>query len=289
MGFGIYFGGDTRIYHVKAGEWQDNSLNGQGRVHYDDHSVVQGTYIDSAPIDDEIEVQQQHLDWNGFVKDLALEDGSTYTGEYNTMGDGFAEGFGVRKYPDGSMYVGHFGLGFSPSQPGIHVTADFVATEYHSNEFPTPPTRPKSTPKPTPKPTLKPTTESDATQMCGYCGGTGQMLCWGCGGSGRPFMLLPPFDRICNGCSGDGLQKCTLCNGTGTRKSGGPQSTGSSIPKGMPQGKSIYIMMQSKSTFIQGLCANLATRKNSCPYFASFSASFFKQFLQTETNRYDSS
>ena len=131
-GFGIYIGGVNENYFISAGEWRENRLNGNIRVHWRDHSIRWGLYENNAPVDGMTIIEKQYEDWNGFKENLALDDGSLYTGEYNTNGGDFVEGYGMMTYPDGSMYIGKFKEGFErdTSASGIFVSPDHAATEY---------------------------------------------------------------------------------------------------------------------------------------------------------------
>ena len=132
-GFGIYFGNNTdRDYYMMAGEWLEELPDGYIRTHWRDHSIGWGLFKKGEPIEETMKWEKQNKDWNGFRENLRLSDGSFYTGEYNTNGGDFVEGYGIRKYPDGSMYIGKFGKDFSrdTSASGIFVTADHEVTEY---------------------------------------------------------------------------------------------------------------------------------------------------------------
>jgi hypothetical protein len=131
-GFGLYFGGESRNYFLIAGESREDMTNGNSRLHKRDHSIWWGQYENGEPVDGTMKVEEQYADWNGFEENLRLDNGSFYTGECNTNGSDFVEGYGVLTYPDGSMYIGKFGDGFTrdTSASGIFVSPDHVVIEY---------------------------------------------------------------------------------------------------------------------------------------------------------------
>jgi len=131
-GFGIYLGGADTNYYISVGEWQEDVHNGNVRIHWRDHSIKWGLCENNIFADEMTKTEEQYEDWNGFRENLALDDGSFYTGEYNTNGGDFVEGYGIMTYPDGSMYIGKFKEGFEKdtSASGIFVSPDHAATEY---------------------------------------------------------------------------------------------------------------------------------------------------------------
>ena len=131
-GFGIYIDSTNRKYYMISGESLEDAINGNIRVHWLDHSIQWGLYENNKPVDGMTKIEEQYEDWNGFRENLPLDDGSFYTGEYNTNGGDFVEGYGIMTYPDGSKYIGKFKEGFErdTSASGIFVSPDHEATEY---------------------------------------------------------------------------------------------------------------------------------------------------------------
>lgn len=129
-GYGIYLGGDTRDYALMAGTWKDGALHDRwGTVHYKNNDYINGEFSHGQAVDWERSYQKQWGKWHGFVRNLTLQDGSVYTGSYNTYGDGviFKYGYGVQLCPDGGIYVGEFAYtSISPGGNGIYVSPDRV-------------------------------------------------------------------------------------------------------------------------------------------------------------------
>ena len=166
-GFGIYLGSTDKYYYMMAGEWRKDMKDGYIRIHWRDNNIDLGLFKNDKLVGEMLKIEEQYEDWNGFWENMALEDGSFYTGEYNTNGGDFVEGYGIRTYPDGSKYIGKFKEGFErdESASGIFVSPDHEATEYKGSPDEYARIMPTSTDEldktPTPEPT--PTDELDKT------------------------------------------------------------------------------------------------------------------------------
>jgi DnaJ-class molecular chaperone len=55
---------------------------------------------------------------------------------------------------------------------------------------------------------------------CSKCGGSGKVVCQGCGGTGRPKDDHKEQVRwaSCAGCHGTGQRTCAACGGTGMKR-----------------------------------------------------------------------
>lgn len=89
---------------------------------------------------------------------------------------------------------------------------------------------------------------------CGACQGSGQVVCYLCGGAGGSnsyrCMTVPPYSSYyvwitCNGCGGNGVVSCPYCYGTGRVKN--VQSSGN-VSKGRSSGRGTYNNGSSSSS-----------------------------------------
>lgn len=213
-GFGIYFGGSQRNYYLQAGDWQEDQLNGNGSVHYRDHTIKHGTYQQGEAVGGTVTEYGPETVSSGYAEHLLLDNGTLYTGEYLLAGMEFAGGYGVLQCPDGSLYVGFFASDLpEESGFGFHVSADHTVTE--NSTWTSAESRwwehttLSTAPAPTPTPALTSTPTPPSTSACTNCGSDGLVACQLCKGTGKW------YSDTCVLCHGSKTTKCDFCDGTG--------------------------------------------------------------------------
>ena len=105
-GFGIYLFPDTDSAYLYSGTYLEGKRNGRGIFQYRDGRRYDGPFEDGKR-SAQVGFSQDEY---GFVSDVLLSDGNTFSGEV-LPGTTTPNGFGVLIMQDGAIYVGEFASG----------------------------------------------------------------------------------------------------------------------------------------------------------------------------------